>query len=62
MLSAIKMWQNADDFVLSYFCKAVAQRKFPKTVFSSHPFEQDLINEKIKKVNHFLKLITENCL
>jgi HD superfamily phosphohydrolase len=56
MLSAIKMWQNADDFVLSYFCKAVAQRKFPKTVFSSHPFEQDLINEKIKKVNHFFEI------
>ena len=56
MLSAIKMWQNADDFVLSYFCKAVAQRKFPKTVFSSHPFEQDLINEKIKKANHFFEI------
>lgn len=56
MLSAIKMWQNADDFVLSYFCKAVAQRKFPKTVFSSHPFEQDLIDEKIKKANHFFEI------
>ena len=56
MLSAIKMWQNADDFVLSYFCKAVAQRKFPKTVFSSHPFEQNLIDEKIKKVNHFFEI------
>lgn len=56
VLSAIKTWQNADDFVLSYFCKAVVQRKFPKTVFSSHPFEQDLINEKIKKANHFFEI------
>lgn len=56
VLSAIKTWQNADDFVLSYFCKAVAQRKFPKTVFSSHPFEQNLIDEKIKKVNHFFEI------
>lgn len=56
VLSAIKTWQNADDFVLSYFCKALVQRKFPKTVFSSHPFEQDLINEKIKKANHFFEI------
>lgn len=51
MLSAIKMWQNADDFVLSYFCKAVVQRKFPKTVFSSQKFEESEILEKIEKAN-----------
>ena len=43
VLSAIKTWQNADDFVLSYFCKAVVQRKFPKTVFSSQKFEESEI-------------------
>ncbi|MFN4076221.1 MAG: HD domain-containing protein [Cloacibacterium sp.] len=52
VLSAIKTWQNADDFVLSYFCKAVVQRKFPKTVFSSQKFEESEILEKIERVNH----------
>ena len=53
VLSAIKTWQNADDFVLSYFCRAVVQRKFPKTVFSSHPFDQKIIEEKTTKANYF---------
>ena len=53
VLSAIKTWQNADDFVLSYFCRAVIQRKFPKTVFSSHPFDQKIIEEKTTKANDF---------
>ena len=53
VLSAIKTWQNADDFVLSYFCRAVIQRKFPKTVFSSHPFDQQIIEEKTTKANDF---------
>ena len=51
VLSAIKTWQNADDFVLSYFCKAVVQRKFPKTVFSSQKFEEAEILEKIERAN-----------
>ncbi len=53
VLSAIKTWQNVDDFVLSYFCRAVVQRKFPKTVFSSHPFDQQIIEEKTTKANDF---------
>ena len=51
VLSAIKMWQNADDFVLSYFCKSVINRKFPKTVFSSHSFSDEEIADKISKAN-----------
>lgn len=51
VLSAIKTWQNADDFVLSYFCKAVVQRKFPKTVFSSQKFEESEVLEKIERAN-----------
>jgi hypothetical protein len=60
VLSAIKTWQNADDFVLSYFCKAVAQRKFQKRYFLLIHLSRDLIDEKIKKANHFFELITEN--
>ena len=54
VLSAIKTWQNVDDFVLSYFCRAVVQRKFPKTVFSSHPFDQQIIEEKTTRANDFI--------
>lgn len=53
VLSAIKTWQHADDFVLSYFCKAVVNRKFPKTVFSSNPFGEEEIASKIEKANQF---------
>jgi hypothetical protein len=51
ILTAIKMWQNSDDFVLSYFCKCVINRKFPKTVFSSHQFSDEEIAAKITKAN-----------
>lgn len=51
VLSAIKTWQHVDDFVLSYFCKAVVNRKYPKTVFSSNPFTQEEISSKIEKAN-----------
>ncbi len=51
IMSAIKSWQNHDDLVLSYFCKAIIQRQFPKTVSSSVPFSSQEISEKIAKVN-----------
>lgn len=53
VLSAIKTWQKSDDFVLSYFCKAIVNRKFPKTVFSSQPFSEETIQEKVAKANSF---------
>lgn len=51
ILMAIKCWQNTEDVVLSYFCKAIIQRRFPKIIASSSPFPQDLINEKIHATN-----------
>ena len=45
------MWQNSDDFILSYFCKSVINRNFPKTVFSSHQFSEEEIAAKITKAN-----------
>ena len=51
VLTAIKMWQNSDDFILSYFCKSVINRNFPKTVFSSHQFSEEEIAAKITKAN-----------
>ena len=53
VLQAIKVWQDDDDFILSYLCKTIMNRKFPKIISSSHPFSEDLIQEKIQKTNRF---------
>ena len=51
VLQAIKSWKNHDDFVLSYLCKTVINRKFPKIIYSSTPFSDDLVREKIRETN-----------
>ena len=54
VLQAIKSWKNHDDFVLSYLCKTVINRKFPKIIYSSTPFSDDLVREKVRETNlHF---------
>ncbi|WP_426474882.1 HD domain-containing protein [Chryseobacterium balustinum] len=53
VVQAMKLWQNSEDFVLSYWCKCVIQRNFPKTIISSHPFDEIFIDEKIKNTNDF---------
>jgi len=54
VLQAIKSWKNHDDFVLSYLCKTVINRRFPKIIYSSTPFSDDLVQEKIRETNlHF---------
>lgn len=53
VIQAMKLWQNSDDFILSYWCRCVIQRNLPKTIISSHPFEKEFIEEKIKKTNEF---------
>ena len=54
VLQAIKSWKNHDDFVLSYLCKTVINRKFPKIIYSYTPFSADLVREKIRETNlHF---------
>ena len=51
VLQAIKSWKNHDDFVLSYLCKTVINRKFPKIIYSSTPFSDDLVQEKVWETN-----------
>lgn len=48
---AIKSWQHTDDFVLSFLCKAIMQRRLPKVVLSLKPFSKDCIDEKISAAN-----------
>ena len=54
VLQAIKSWKNHEDFVLSYLCKTVINRRFPKIIYSSTPFSDDLVQEKVQETNlHF---------
>jgi len=53
IIQAMKLWQNADDFILSYWCKCVVKRNLPKTIISSKPFDEDFIKEKIKISNEY---------
>jgi len=53
VIQAMKLWQECEDFNLSYWCKCVIQRNLPKTIISSHPFDRDFIKEKIKKTNEY---------
>ena len=53
VIQAMKEWQNSEDFVLAYWCRCVIQRNLPKTIISSHPFEEGIIDEKARKTNEF---------
>ncbi|WP_313027960.1 HD domain-containing protein [Soonwooa sp.] len=57
---AIKSWTESDDFVLSYLCKAVIYRHFPKTMSSSQYFSKDFIQTKIHKTNQLFGIDNGN--
>jgi len=60
VIQAMKIWQKSDDFILSYWCKCVIQRNLPKTIISSHPFDEKFIEEKIKNTNDFFGIDNGN--
>lgn len=51
LIQAMKFWTKNEDFILSYLCKCVIRREFPKTIISSQPFNSEFIRDKIKKTN-----------
>ncbi len=51
VIQAIKFWSKNEDVVLSYLCKCVIERKFPKTLISSKPFDSEFITDKINKTD-----------
>ena len=51
VIQAIKFWTKNEDVVLSYLCKCVIERKFPKTIISSKPFDSEFIVDKISKTD-----------
>lgn len=56
IIQAMKLWQSAEDPILSYWCQCVIKRQLPKTVISSQPFKKEFIDEKIKAVNLALRI------
>ncbi|SFH77074.1 HD domain-containing protein [Halpernia frigidisoli] len=51
VLLSIKKWTKNSDFLLSYYCKAIINRDFPKSIISSKPFTKEFIEDKIEKIN-----------
>ena len=57
ILQAIKLWENENDFVLSYLCKTIVRRKFPKIISSPKQFEKGEILQKIDRVNQYFGIL-----
>ena len=51
IIQAMKNWTRHDDLLLSYLCKCVIGRSFPRTIISSQRFSEDLIKDKIERTN-----------
>ena len=55
VIQAMKTWVDNDDFMLSYLCKCIIRRNFPKSIISSKPFDAEYIKEKIERTNTVFK-------
>ena len=56
VFQAIKEWTNHDDFILSRLCKIVILRDFPKSVISSKPFSESVIQDLIERTNTYFNI------
>ena len=56
VIQAMKFWTKSEDIILSYLCKAVIERNFPKSIISSEPFSADFIKDKVEKTNLFFNI------
>ncbi|NAW50178.1 HD domain-containing protein [Elizabethkingia argentiflava] len=56
IMFGLKSWQGHSDFILSYLCKAITQRHFPKNIISERPFGEELVDKIIQKTNMFYKI------
>jgi HD superfamily phosphohydrolase len=50
IMSSIKLWCEHDDFILSYLCNSIINRKLPKVKMQIHEFSDGLLNTVKKKV------------
>ncbi|MES2619132.1 MAG: HD domain-containing protein [Bacteroidota bacterium] len=56
IFSAIKVWQTCDDKILRLLSKNLVERKLPKIEVSSKPFEEQLVNDKQKRISQKFQL------
>ncbi|MGV4412904.1 HD domain-containing protein [Chryseobacterium sp. T1] len=56
VMQAIKSWTVHPDIILSYLCKAVIYRQFPKSMSSSSYFTEEFIQDKIAKTNAYFNI------
>ncbi|MFT6323916.1 MAG: HD superfamily phosphohydrolase [Salibacteraceae bacterium] len=59
VISAIKVWQNSEDKVLSLLAQKLIKRQLLKVKFSDQAFSEDLIAEKQKEAASILNLNRE---
>ncbi|MFT6802214.1 MAG: HD superfamily phosphohydrolase [Salibacteraceae bacterium] len=59
VISAIKVWQNSEDKVLSLLAQKLIKRQLLKVKFSDQAFSEDLIAEKQKEAASILNLNKE---
>ncbi len=52
VLTAIKQWQNNDDFILASLSKSIINRNLPRVIISKTPPKKELIKSLSKKVLH----------
>ena len=50
IISAMKSWCDADDFVLSTLCKIIIDRKLPRIKIKKKPFKKEFIQEERERV------------
>lgn len=60
IISSIKIWTHHKDFILSTLCKKLLNRHLYKCLLQSHPFDENVIDQKQKEVAKKLNLKIEN--
>lgn len=50
IISAMKSWCDADDFVLSTLCRIIIDRKLPRIKIKKKPFKKEFIQEERERV------------
>ncbi len=59
LLSAFKDWCGHEDRILSVLCRGIINRQLLKVQFSSVPFSNEMVEEKIKEVSNKLGIVNE---
>ena len=59
IISAIKNWCDHKDFILSYLCNAIINRKLPKVKMQIHEFSQEFFEGIEQKVKDIFNLTDE---